>query len=503
MSDNKRIAKNTIFLYIRMLIILIVMLYTSRVILDKLGVEDFGLYNVVGGVVAMLSFISGTLSFGTSRFITYDLGTGNHDKLKTTFCTSLYANLIIGIILFIVLETIGVWFVYNKLVIPDNRLSAALIVYQISLVTMFFNFIQIPYRSGIIAHERMGVYAYVSIFEAFGRLGVCYLLAIGPFDKLVNYALFLAIVQILTTIIYGAYCMHNFAESRLSLRFDTATLKNIIGFSGWNIAANMGETFKMQGIVIILNMFFQPAVVGAQALANQIGGGIMQFVNSFRTAIDPQVIKLYAAGQYDASRRLTLSSTVYTFDLILLLALPCIFMMNTILRIWLVEVPEYAVVFAQWTIMKRIPSAVDGSFFTPMVASGKIKRNSLFALASCLLMILLLWMLFSVGGSVMWVQYLGLIFSIGFSFLVKPYILYKDVNYKIGEMVLCFWNCFKVLVPSVVLSSLFYYTVGEETIWTAALSLVLIILTIVLCSVVFMDSQDRHKLFHFLKMKIR
>lgn len=478
-------------------------LYMSRVVLDKLGVEDYGLYNVVGGVVAMLSFISGTLSFGTSRFITYELGAGNFQRLKVTFSTSLWANVIIALIMLTFLETIGLWFVYNKLVIPEGRYHAALIVYQISLVTMVFNILQIPYRSDIIAHERMNVYAYVSIFEALGRLVVCYLITVGPFDKLINYALFLALVQIFTTCIYIIYCSRHFIETKFSLYIDVLIAKKIVGFSGWNIAANMGETFKLQGIIIIMNMFFSPVVVGAQAIANQIAGAIMQFVANFRTAIDPQVIKLYASGNYDESRKLTLSSTVYTFDLILLLALPCLFLMDTILGLWLVQVPDYCVVFAQWTILQRIPCAIDSSFFTPMVASGRIKRNAMFSLVSCVLQIIILLFIFKIGGGVMWVQYVGFIFIVAFSFCVKPYILYKDVNYNVKEMMCCFLQCAKVFVPIIILSCLVYNVIGEASIWLSACSFVSIMAIVVICSFVFMEANDRRRVIQFAINKIK
>ena len=503
MSDNKRIAKNTIFLYIRMLLILGVTLYASRVVLDKLGVEDYGLYNVVGGVVAILSFISGTLSFGTSRFITFELGTGNTEKLKTTFSTSFYANVLIGIILLVALETVGLWFVNNKLVIPPDRFDAALIVYQISLLTMLFNIIQIPYRSAIIAHEEMGVYAYTSIFEAAGKLIACYLIAVGPFDQLVNYALFLALFQIATTLLYMYYCVRHFEETRPSKRFDKTIVKNILGFSGWNMAANMGQTFNIQGIVIIMNMFFMPAVVGAQAIASQIGNGIWQFVGSFRTAIDPQIIKLYAAGDYEGSKKLTLRSAVYTFDLILLLALPCFFLMKFILNLWLVEVPDYCLVFAQWVILQRIPAAIDGTFFTPMVASGRIKRNALFAIASSLGMLGILYVIFKLGGDVMWVQYICLIQSVCFSFIVKPYILYKDVNYGIREMLLCFVECFKVMIPAFAFSYLVYRFVGEDTFLQAGASLILIMAVVCICSFIFMNKTDRQLLITFVQNKLK
>lgn len=502
MSDNIRIAKNTVFLYIRMLFIMIVSLYTSRVVLDKLGVDDYGLYYAVCGVVTMLSFISGTLSFGTYRFITCELGVGNKDKLKLTFSTALCANIVIAGIMLLLLETGGLWFVHHKLVIPPDRFSAAMIVYQISLVTMLFNILQIPFQADIIAHEKMNAYAYIGIFEAIGKLSVCFLITLGPFDNLINYALFWAIIQIITACLYIYFSHSHFSEVRFTLSFDRDILKKILGFSGWNIAANMSETFKLQGIIIVLNMFFQPAIVGAQAVANQIANAIMQFVSNFRTAIDPQVIKLYAAGDYEASKKLTLRSAAYTFDLILLLALPSLFTMNTILNLWLVEVPDYCVVFAQWAIIQRIPCAIDGSFFTPIVASGNIKRNAIYALSFCITQLLLLVFIFKIGGGVMWVQYIGFIFIAAFSFCVKPIILHVDVNYGFREILVCFANCCKVLIPSVALAWLTSIFVGEESIMHAIVSFVLIMLSVVFCSVVLMEKDDRAKVFNYITKRL-
>lgn len=502
MVDGKRIAKNTMFLYIRMLLLMLISLYTSRVILDVLGIEDYGLFNVVGGVVGVFSFISGTLSFGVSRYITYELGTNNIKKLKSTFSTSLIANILVGLLLVVLLDTLGLWFFYNKLTISPERLSAAFVVYQISLITMLMGFVQIPYRAVIIAHEKMGVYAYIAIFEAIGLLAICYLIATGPFDKLINYSLFLAVVQFITSFYYIFYCVKRFDETKNLLEFDKTILKDILRFSGWNVSANISEALNINGIVIIMNMFFAPALVGAQAFANKIATTIMLFVSNFRIAIDPQVIKLYAKGDKEASKRLTLRSAVYTFDVILLLALPCIFHMETILDLWLVEVPAYAVIFAQWTVAQKIPSAIDGTFFTPMVASGKIKRNAIYSLIVKTLSLIALYVVFRMGGDVMWVQYIGMFSAIFYSFFVKSYILYKDVEYNATELFGCLWQCTKVLIPSLVIAILIFNLTGEETLWNSLLSFILIAINVLINSLVFMDKADRSSLFSMMKRKL-
>jgi O-antigen/teichoic acid export membrane protein len=256
MADNKRIAKNTLFLYFRMILIMGVTLYMSRVVLDKLGVDDFGLYNVVGGVVGMLSFLNGTLSIGTSRFLTYELGTGDSDKLRQTFSTALYTHVILAVIILIAMESFGLWYVYNKMIIPPDRFSACVWVFHLSILTTLVAITQVPYTATIMAHEMMEIYAYISIFEAFAKLGVCFLLSYGNIDRLILYASLLFFVQLIVSLCYRIYSIKNFEESRLSRTFNKAILKRLLSFSGWNIMANISNTLGNQGTLVLINLFF-------------------------------------------------------------------------------------------------------------------------------------------------------------------------------------------------------------------------------------------------------
>lgn len=452
MADNKRIAKNTLFLYFRMILIMGVTLYTSRVVLDKLGISDYGLYSVVGGVVGMLSFLNGTLGIGTSRFLTYELGSGSFIHLRKTFSTAFYTHLILSIIVLFLMETGGLWFLYNKLVIPADRLTACLWVFQLSILTTIISITQVPYTAIIMAHEHMSIYAYVSIFEAVAKLLVCYLLTITVFDRLIFYAVLIAIVQLSVAVFYRFYCSNQFKESRLNLAFDKDIFRNLLSFSGWNILANISETLKLQGIIVLLNMFFAPAIIAAQTIANQVSAAMMQLVNSFRTAINPQIIKLYAAGDEEGSKRLTLNTTVYCFDLILLLGLPAIFVMDELLHLWLVEVPDYAVIFTQWVIINQIVGTFNVAFYIPMMAANKIKSNSMCAVYFGIGQFILLYFLLKIGFGVMWVQYLQIFTTIIFSLIVKPYILYKDINYTFKELISCYWSCLKVLIIALSIS---------------------------------------------------
>lgn len=501
MSDNKRIAKNTMFLYIRMIIIMGVTLYTSRVVLDKLGVDDYGLYNVVGGVVGMLSFLNGTLSIGTSRFLTYELGTGNNQKLVRTFSTAFYVHFMLSAIVLLIMETGGLWFFFHELKIPEDRLLPCFWVFQISILTTMIAITQVPYTAVIMAHEKMDIYAYVSIFEAIAKLLICYMLSVAQMDKLILYACLLAIIQLLVSFYYRYYCIRHFEESKLQWVWDKGILKSLMGFSGWNVIANLTETLKFQGVVILINLFFAPVVVASQALANQVANTMMQFVNNFRTAINPQIIKLYASGDREASKKLTLETTVYCFDLILLIGLPAIYVMKPLMSIWLVEVPEYAVVFTQWIIVCNIVGTFSAAFYIPMLAANRIKTNSIAAIFLGIGQFVLLYVILKLGGGPMWVPYLTFVMYVGFSLVVKPYVLYKEIDYSWKELFMCYWSCLKVVAVSLVITLPLKYLL-KETYFNALILVMVTVMAVCFSSYMCMEKEMRNKLVNVLKTKV-
>ena len=501
-ANNKRIAKNTLFLYFRMILIMGVTLYTSRVILDKLGIEDYGLYQVVGGVVGMLSFLKGTLSTGTSRFLTYELGTGDEEKLKRTFSTAFYTHVLLALIIIFLMETGGLWFLYHKLVIPPERLTACFWVFQMSILTTFVAITQVPYTATIMAHERMGIYAYISIFEAIAKLGVCYLLSISMMDRLVFYALLITIVQIVVAVFYRIYSIRYFQETQLQFTFDKKILRSLLGFSGWNLTANLAETLKLQGILVLINMFFSPVIVASQAIANQVTQAMMQFVNNFRLAINPQIIKLYASGRRTESKRLTLETTIYCFDLILMLGLPAILVMDKLMHLWLVEVPEYAVIFTQWIIAKQIVGTFSASFYVPMIAANKLKVNSIAAIFSGIGEFVILYVLFRIGLGAMWIQYLGFLITIIYSMGIKPYVLYKDIDYTLKEMGTCYWVCTKVLIVSCLLSIPLTNLLNDDIPQTL-LKAIITAFAVIIASYIFMNKAMKEKLMLFIISKLK
>ena len=499
--NNKRIAKNTLLLYVHMLNIMGVTLYTSRVVLDKLGATDYGLYHAVFGVVGMLSFLNGTLANGTSRFLTYEMGAGNSERLQLTFTTTFFTHAILALFIVALMETGGLWFLYHKLIIPPERLDACFWVFQLGLLTTFISITQVPYTAIIIAHERMNVYAYVSIFEALAKLGICYMLAVTAVDRLVLYAILMATIQLAVAMFYRYYSVNRHTEAKLSLTFQKGIFRNLLSFSGWNLTANILQTLLTQGTVVLLNLFFSSIIVAAQAVANQVAHAMMRFVYNFRTAINPQIIKLYAAGEHKASRQLTLSSAVYCFDLFLLLGLPLIYVMHPLMDIWLVEVPDYAVVFTQWIIARYIINTFDASFYTPMLAANRIKTNALASVVFGFGEFFVLYLVLKMGAGPMWVQYLMFALAIIFSFFVKPYILYREIDYPLSEIIACYVTCFKVFLLSLLLTLPVHLLFGEhlaaniaKVLWTCA--------CVAASALAFMDLETRNKLFAFAWKKI-
>lgn len=502
LGNNKRIAKNTIFLYIRMLLVMGVSLYTSRVVLDKLGVVDYGLFNTVAGVVGILTFLSSTLSTSTSRFLTYALGAGDEQKLKHTFCTAFYSHLILAFIVVFLLETVGLWFVYNKLVIPPERFYASLWAFHISVFIVFVAITQVPYTSVIIAHENMNVYAYLGIFEAIAKLLIVYLLAVSTSDKLILYAILIGLVQFLTAMFYRSYCVRHYGESNLARCFDKSIFHQMLSFSGQSLIANVAHILSTQGIIVLINLFFSSVLVAAQAIGNQISGALMQFVSNLQTAINPQIIKLYASGDREAFRKLTLNSSVYVHELLLLLALPAIVVMEPLLHLWLVEVPPYAVVFAQFILLRQILNVYNSTLYVPMIASGELKYNSLASVWVGIGSFVLLYLLLKMGFGVMWVQYIGVAGAIVFSYAIKPYILCRKIGFSWHEILASFVQCVKVSVAPVAVSFACHRFMDIHQFGFMLLACVCICITVCVAAYANLEKTTRLKLNAFIVSKI-
>lgn len=397
-DNNKRIAKNTLLLYVRMLFTMAVSLFTSRVILNTLGVEDYGINNVVGGIVTMFSVLSGSLSSSISRFITFELGKGNIERLKTIFSTGVNIQLGMSVLIIIIAEAVGIWFLNTKMNIPTDRMVVANWVFQCAILTFVLNLLSVPYNAAIIAHEKMSAFAYISVVEVSLKLIIVYMLMISPFDRLETYAVLLLLVGAVIRFIYGYYCKRHFEECTYHFVFDKPVLKEMTGFAGWNFLGNGAYMLNTQGVNILMNLYFGVAVNAARGIATQVDAALKQFVNNFTTAVNPQITKSYAQGDLDYMHKLVCRSAKFSAFLMMFFAVPIILETNTILTIWLKTVPDYAVIFLQWIIISSFMDTVlANSLVTSMFATGKIKRYQIIVTTVGCLVFPLSWIAFKLG----------------------------------------------------------------------------------------------------------
>lgn len=376
-GDSKRIAKNTLLLYGRMALTMLVALFTSRVVLQALGVTDFGVYNVVGGVVAMMGFLNGSLGGATSRFITYELGLGDKGNVRHVFRCAVSIHYLLAALVLVIAETAGLWFVLEKLVIPDERMTAALWVYQCSVLTVVVTIISSPYNALIIAHERMSAFAYISIIEVFLKLGIVYLLMAVNADRLILYATLLLVVQVSIRFIYSGYCSRHFPETSSRWLWDKRKSREIFNYAGWTLNGNLAYIGYTQGINILLNLFFGPAVNAARGISVQVQSAVNQFCVNFFTAVRPQVTKSYAQGELDYMHRLIVYGSKYGFFLILLVAVPILVNTEYILRLWLGQVPAHTVAFTRLMLIASMNYALSNPTLMGIHATGDLKKFQL------------------------------------------------------------------------------------------------------------------------------
>lgn len=372
-TSTKRIAKNTLMLYFRQILIMIVSLYTVRVVLNTLGVEDYGIYNVVAGVVTMFSFLSSSMATASQRYFSFALGKNDSEQLKKYFSMSFTIYCLIALIVLVLAETVGLWFVVNKLVVPLDRKDAAFWIYQSSVFSMIFTILTAPFMASIIAHEDMNIYAYVSIIEVVLKLGIVFLLPLFAIDKLIFYGLLMAAVVFINTAIYRTICIKKYSECKFSFFWEKDLFKELISYTGWNMFGAAVGVFKYQVVNIILNQFFNPIVNTARGIAQQVNSAVNRFAQNFSTAVRPQIIKTYATGEKERMLQLMFRSCKATFLLMYVFALPLILEMPYVLKIWLKNVPEYAIVFTSLALIDALIDTISYPIMAAAQATGKIK----------------------------------------------------------------------------------------------------------------------------------
>lgn len=376
-TSSKRIAINTIVLYFRMFIMTLISLYTSRIVLNALGIDDFGIYNVVGGVVALLGLLSNSMSNAIGRYLTIELGHGDLKKLNLVFSTSVNVMFIIAFLIFVIGEIIGLWFVQCKMNVPIGREEAAMWTFQCSLLTFIITIISIPYSSIIVAHERMSAFAYVSIFEALLKLAIAALLFLSTYDKLKVYSLLMLMSSVCIRIVYSVYCEKNFEESKFRFVLDRSLLKGMFGFAGWNFVDFGAYVINNFGTDIVINLFFGVSLNAAKGIASQVNGAVTRFSKSFTTAINPQIYKSFARGELISMHNLIFRGAKFSFYLMLLFVIPLCLETETILSLWLKHVPSYAPFFVRFTLLITIARTLTGTLETSLYATGKLKKYML------------------------------------------------------------------------------------------------------------------------------
>ncbi len=374
---NKRIAKNTMLLYIRMGVMMIISFFTARITLEALGVVDYGINNVVGGLVSMFSLISSSLSSSVSRFITFGLGKGDKKELNTIFSTSVNIHIILAVIVVIAIETIGIWFLNNKMVIPAERLTAAHWVLQCSTFMFAIGLLSVPYNATIIAHERMDVYAYFTLFDAFSRLAIVFAIKYYGGDRLILLAIISLIPSLIKQFYYWYFSKRNFEECTYHAVWDKKIFKEMFGFAGWNFIGCTAGLAKDQGVNIVINMFTGPAVNAARGIAMQINGIIGQFIGNFMVAINPQITKEYAVGNYERMHKLIFRGTRLSYYLFMCLSIPIFLEIETILYVWLGQIPEHTVLFTRLVLVLSLAEIISNALITAQNATGKMRNYQL------------------------------------------------------------------------------------------------------------------------------
>lgn len=440
-ANNQRIAKNTLMLYIRMFLVMIVSLYTVRVVLQILGKEDYGIYNVVGGIVVMFSFLSRTLAGASQRYFAFEIGRGDHDRLKKVFSITLLLYLIVTVVIAILAETLGLWYLHYKMNIPDGRMFAADWVFQFSVLSFCFTLYTTPHKAMIIANEKMNVYAFVGVLEVvLNLLLVLSLKLVSRVDYLIAYAVLMFLNQVVVNMVYIVYARKHYPESRFQYYWEGGLAKEIASFSGWNFFGSAASVVRSQGINMLISAYFNPAINAARGLAYQVSHALNSFSTNFYTAVRPQVVKYYSQDNLPETLKLVFRSSKMTYFLMFFLAVPVLVFIDPVLELWLKNVPPYTALFSILVIATSLLDSLSHPLMTLAQATGKIRLYQIVVGSLLLANLPVSWIFLALGYGAEYTMYTALAIAM-LSVIARLFIIKKVVTFPVKAF------CAKVLWP--------------------------------------------------------
>ncbi len=500
-NNTNRIAKNTLMLYFRQILIMLVSLYTVRVVLNVLGAEDYGIYNVVAGVVTMFTFLTNSMATASQRYFSFDLGMKDFDSLKKTFNLTLIIYFFVGCFILIIAETIGLWFVKNKLVLPENRLDVAIWIYHFSIISFFLTIMTAPFLADIVAHEDMSIYAYVSIVEAFLKLLSVYLLQICSIDKLWLYSLLLLIIAFINTTIYRIICRIKYEECKYYFYWNFAEIKAMTSYVGWNLIGNTAAVFKNQLVSILLNQFFNPVVNAARGLALNVNNVLISFSANFSTALNPQIVKQYAANEKEEMYALVYKGCKLTYFLMWILSLPFIVEVQFVLNLWLKNIPEYTISFTRLVLVDSLITSLSYPLMSAAQASGRIKIYQIVVGGIQLLNLPISYLVLRFGAIPESVMIVSVIISL-IALLLRIIIVNNLVGLSVAEYIM------NTIVPIIFVSvfsmmaAIFIHKIFSKIYFGELFSIIVIVFSTILFIILFgLTKQDRSELIGIIKRR--
>lgn len=502
--DNKRIAKNTLILYARMIVMMLVGLYTSRIILQNLGVGDYGIYGIVGGAVGFMGFLNAALATSSSRFLTFALGKGDLQESKNTFSTTLALHVFLGILIIIIGEVIGPWMIENKFLIPKDRQFAAHIAFQFSLLTTAIGISQVPYSATLQAHEDFDMVAYTSIADVILRLVNATLLTFCGIDKLIFFAGFLFMSNVGMMAFYRFYCGRKYEEAILSLHIEKSIFRKIASFSGWSLFQNFIYTLNGSGTTMLMGMFFNPALIASKAISVKVNGMTTQFIGLFRQAMNPQIVKLYAAGEMDEFKKLTLRSGLYSFFIMWIMTLPMCMLAHPLLQLWLGQDPPYAAYFCMLVMIDSLFWLFDCSFRQGIIATGNIKMCTMVNTSINVVRFPIIYIIFKLGGDITWAFYISMTSGAIVGLIAMPYVLVHQCKFRVNDFLKVYKLCLLVVFISSIIPYLIYSRMPKDSFVTfMVVGFVSVMSAILSIYCLGLPKEDRIKLKAFVINKLK